>query len=89
MTYRLLIACILVVAAAAEVAACSVCFGDPNSSMVKGAEAGILVLLGVIGSVLFSIIGLILFWARRARRLAETTNAVAFPGGRLTPGRVR
>lgn len=32
--------------------ACSVCFGDPNSQMAKGVNAGVLVLLGVVGVVL-------------------------------------
>ena len=51
------------------VLACTVCFGDPNSSMSQGARAGILILLGVIGTVLASIVGVTLFWIRRARLL--------------------
>ena len=66
-----------------DAAACAVCFGEPNSAMVKGAEAGILVLLGVIGSLLLSIIGVTVFWAYRAKRLSEMQNAVPFPA----PGR--
>ena len=58
---------------------CAVCFGDPNSAMTRGAEAGILVLLGVIGSLLMAIIGMIIFWTRRARHLTQTQNAIAFP----------
>lgn len=49
--------------------ACSVCFGDPNSSMSQGARAGVLVLLGVIVSVLAGLVSLIVFWARRAANL--------------------
>ena len=49
--------------------ACSVCFGDPNSSMSQGARAGVLVLLGVIVSVLAGLFSLIVFWARRAANL--------------------
>ena len=49
--------------------ACTVCFGDPNSSMSQGVRAGILILLGVIGTVLASIVGITLFWIRRARLL--------------------
>ena len=64
---------------AANVMACAVCYGDPNSSQAKGATAGILVLLGVIGSVLLSIIGTIAFWILRARRIASTTNAIPLP----------
>lgn len=69
----------LLVILASDAIACAVCFGDPNSSMVKGAEAGILVLLGVIGTLLLSIIGVIAFWAVRAKRLSEAQNAVPFP----------
>lgn len=54
-----------------SVMACAVCFGDPNSNMVKGASAGIFVLLGVIISVLMSIVAVTLFWARRARAIRE------------------
>jgi hypothetical protein len=47
--------------------ACAVCFGDPNSSLTQGAKAGILVLLGMIGLVLTWIVGMTLFFIRRAR----------------------
>jgi hypothetical protein len=53
--------------------ACSVCYGDPNSAMSKGAQAGVLVLLGVVGTVLAGIASVLIFWMRRAanlRRLA-------------------
>lgn len=50
--------------------ACSVCFGDPNSSMSQGARAGVLVLLGVVVSVLAGLASLIVFWARRAAKLS-------------------
>ena len=49
--------------------ACSVCFGDPGSSMNQGAQAGMLVLLGVIGVVLTGLASLLLFWVRRAANL--------------------
>lgn len=49
--------------------ACSVCYGDPNSSMTHGAQAGVLVLLGVIIGVLSLIAALLLFWMRRAASL--------------------
>ena len=65
---------------------CAVCFGDPNSAMAKGAEAGILVLLGVIGTMLLSIVGVIVFWARRAKRFAETGNAVRCRAGHRSDG---
>ena len=49
--------------------ACSVCFGDPNSSMNQGAQAGMLVLLGVVGVVLTGLASMLLFWVRRAAHL--------------------
>ena len=61
--------------------ACSVCFGDPNSALVKGAQAGILVLLGAIACVLMALVSLMIFWARRAAKLeAAPSNTAA-----LTP----
>ncbi len=49
--------------------ACSVCFGDPGSSMNQGLQAGMLVLLGVVGVVLTGLASLLLFWMRRAAHL--------------------
>ncbi len=49
--------------------ACAVCAGDPNSSLYEGAQAGMLVLLGVIGVVLTGLASLLLFWMRRAANL--------------------
>ena len=49
--------------------ACSVCAGDPNSALSQGAQAGMLVLLGVIGAVLTGLASLLLFWMRRAANL--------------------
>ncbi len=54
--------------------ACSVCFGDPNSPLVKGAAMGVLVLGGVIGFVLTGVAGTCLFWLHRSRRLAHNTD---------------
>ena len=49
--------------------ACSVCFGDPNSLLSKGAFWGVLFLIGVVGFVLASIASTIWIWARRAKKL--------------------
>ena len=51
--------------------ACAVCFGDPESSMAKGAVAGVLVLMGVIAFVLAGVAGTGLFWIQRSRRLGD------------------
>ena len=52
--------------------ACSVCAGDPNSALsqgAQGAQAGMLVLLGVITVLLTGLASLLLFWVRRAAYL--------------------
>jgi len=49
--------------------ACSVCFGDPNSPMSLGAKAGVAVLLGIVFAVLSGILGITIYWIRRARML--------------------
>ena len=55
--------------------ACSVCFGDPNSAMNQGVQAGMLVLLGVIGGVLGLLASLMIFWMRRAAQLNAEVEA--------------
>ncbi len=55
--------------AAQPALACSVCAGDPNSALSQGAQAGMLVLLGVIGVVLTGLASLLIFWMRRAANL--------------------
>ena len=45
---------------------CSVCFGDPASSIRKGAAAGVLFLLGVVVLLLSGIAATLITWARRA-----------------------
>jgi hypothetical protein len=57
----------LVFSFASNLFACSVCFGDPNSPMTHGAKVAVFFLLGVIGVVLGSIVGVAFFWVRRAR----------------------
>lgn len=51
--------------------ACAVCFGDPNSLMSQGIKSGVLVLIGVVGLILGTILGVTFTWVRRARKLAE------------------
>ena len=48
---------------------CAACFGDPDSALTKGALAGVLVLIGVVGAVLGGVVFLISFWMKRARAL--------------------
>jgi hypothetical protein len=55
--------------------ACSTCFGDPDSQMVKGALMGVYVMIGVVGFVLAGFTGTGLYWIHRSRRLARLTEA--------------
>ncbi len=66
-----LLICLAAILIAQPVIACSVCYGDPNSAMTKGVEAGVLVLLGVVGGVLMLVASLLLFWVRRAANLED------------------
>ncbi len=63
-----LIACAFV---SADVLACSVCQGNPDADLTKGAQAGILLMVGVTYSVLLGFIGLVVFWFVRGRRAAS------------------
>jgi len=64
-----LIAALIVLFVPAIAQACPVCFGDPNSSLVKGANNGILVLLGIVVFVQAGLVAL--FWSfwRRAQAI--------------------
>ncbi len=57
--------------ASAEALACSVCQGNPDSDLTKGAQAGILLMVGVTYSVLLGFIGMVVFWFVRGRRAAQ------------------
>ena len=81
-----LLACAITLLRPGSLLACVVCFGDTNSAMVKGANAGILILLGVVGIVLGSIVGVTLFWIHRARlyqRKALISEVMASAQGRF------
>ena len=73
--------CFAVISIAQPAMACSVCYGDPNSPMTHGAQAGVLVLLGVVGGVLLLIASLLLFWMRRAAKLDEFGRDVGEASG--------
>lgn len=55
----------------ALIPACSVCFGDPHSTITKGAMAGVAFLLAVVVGVLAGIAYTAFVWARRARQLEK------------------
>ncbi len=70
-----ILACLGALLSAQPALACSVCAGDPNSAMSQGAQAGVLVLLGVVGVVLTGLGSLLIFWMRRAANLERLVNA--------------
>ena len=49
--------------------ACSVCQGDPDSGLTKGAEAGVILMVIVTYGVLLSFVGIIAVWFVKARRI--------------------
>lgn len=59
----------IVSAAPADAWACATCFGNPDSPLAKGALAGVIVLFGFIGFVLFGVAGVSVFWFHRSRHL--------------------
>jgi len=58
----------LVMAAPRALLACAVCYGAPAAAQTKGMNLGIVTMLGVTGIVLGGFGGMILRFARRARR---------------------
>ncbi len=50
--------------------ACAVCYGEPGAPMTQWIQAGVLVLLGVVGTVLTGLASLMIFWMRRASKLS-------------------
>ena len=64
-----ILVCLGVLLSSQPALACSVCYGDPNSAMSQGAQAGVLVLLGVVATVLAGFASLLIFWMRRAAHL--------------------
>ena len=70
-----ILACLGVLLSSQPALACSVCYGDPNSAMTQGAQAGVLVLLGVVGVVLTGLGSLLLFWMRRAAQIEAVAEA--------------
>lgn len=49
--------------------ACPVCYGDPNSPMVKGANNGVWVLLGIVAFVQIGFVALFLSFWKKAQEL--------------------
>ena len=64
-------------ALAKDAGACSVCFGDPSSSLVEGAKAGILFLAGVIYVQIMLIGAVAGYFGLRARKLTREKALLA------------
>jgi len=61
--------CLVVFLNAQPSLACSVCYGEPSAPISQGVQAGVLVLLGVVITVLAGFASLLIFWMRRAANL--------------------
>lgn len=61
--------------------ACPVCFGDPNSAMVKGTNNGVFFLLGVIGFVQIGLGAMFFAFWRRARALRARRESMRVING--------
>lgn len=59
--------------------ACSTCFGDPDSQMVKGALMGVYVMIGVVGFVLAGFTGTGLYWIHRSRQITRNNDDDGHP----------
>ena len=63
-----IVAAVVIFAQSAELLACSVCQGNPDSRLVQGAEAGVLLMVCVTYGLLLGMIGLGATWFVRQRR---------------------
>lgn len=61
----------LMVAAPRLALACPVCFGESDSPMAAATNAGIWLMLGVVGVMLTGFASFFVYLIRRAKRLAE------------------
>ena len=57
------------------VRACPACFGEAESRMGAGMDAGVSLLIGVIAFVLAGVAGTGLFWIHRSRRFPRPIDA--------------
>ena len=70
----------------ASASACASCFGQSDSPMAKGMNAGIFTLLVVITSVLLTVAIFFAYILRRAARLREAATRDVEPLAPLAPG---
>lgn len=65
---------LLIAAAPRATAACAVCFGDPDSDMVRATKIGMIILGVIVYGILCTFVGIAGFWAFKARRLAAAAS---------------
>jgi hypothetical protein len=75
---RIALAAVVLLGLANPALACPVCYGNPNSPQMKGAQAGILALLLVTISVLSGIAGFFFIYLRRRIRMFEESNGGSY-----------
>ncbi len=68
-TRAIILVVVAVCAITTAAQACPVCFGDPDSEMVQGAQAGVIFMLGVVYAVLLGFGGFMALWIVRARKI--------------------
>jgi len=76
--FRIALAAVVLLGLTNPALACPVCFGNPNSAQMKGAQAGILALLLVTVSVLSGIAGFFFIYLRRRIRMFEESNGGSY-----------
>lgn len=72
--FSFILLCTALVFSPATASACATCFGQSDEAMAKGMNMGILALLVCIVGVLVGMVGVGIFLARRAGRLAALSN---------------
>jgi hypothetical protein len=65
---------LVLLAVASPALACPVCFGNPNSAMTKGTQAGIFALLLVTVAMLGAFGGFFMYLRRRIRLFEESNG---------------
>ena len=61
----------VVIAGAASVLACPVCFGAEETSMIEGTKLGILVMLGILFAVQGAFVAFFFYLRKRAKLIAD------------------
>jgi hypothetical protein len=82
---RLALTAVAILALPQLASACPVCFGDPNSSIAKGASNGVLFMIGIVAFVQIGFVALFWNFRKRMKALAAENAAVAGHGLRVAP----